>query len=65
MRYDYAALSRQWFEEVWNKRRTDAVDELMTPDSLAHSLGEAGDLHGPEAFKRFQAQFLVPFRTCT
>jgi steroid delta-isomerase-like uncharacterized protein len=42
-------LVRRWFEEVWNQRRTDTVDELVSDDSVSHS--EAGTLRGKQAFK--------------
>jgi steroid delta-isomerase-like uncharacterized protein len=50
------AIGRRWFEEVWNARRDDAIDELMTPDSLGHV--EGGDVRGPEGFRKMQAGFL-------
>lgn len=25
-------LSRRWFEEVWNKRRSEAIDEMFAAD---------------------------------
>jgi steroid delta-isomerase-like uncharacterized protein len=43
------ALARRWFDEVWNQRRTETIDELLAPDSVGHT--EAGDVVGPAAFK--------------
>lgn len=43
------AVARRWFEEVWNLRRTETIDELLTPDSVCHA--EGGEMRGPEAFK--------------
>jgi steroid delta-isomerase-like uncharacterized protein len=54
-----AALSRRWFEEVWNQRRTATIEELLTPESVGHL--ETGDVHGVEAFKRVHAEFLAAF----
>jgi steroid delta-isomerase-like uncharacterized protein len=60
MSQDNVALARQWFEEVWNQRRTDTIDELLTPESVGHL--EGGDLVGPEPFKRLaHAAFLAAF----
>lgn len=57
------ALMRRWFEEVWNKRRSDAVDEMMAPHAVAHGLaGDGSDLRGPADFKPFQQAFLDAFR---
>jgi hypothetical protein len=38
------SLARQWFEEVWNQRRTDTIDELLTDESVSYS--ESGPLRG-------------------
>ena len=50
------ALVTRWFEEVWNKRRTDAIDEMLAPDAVVHGLGPA--MKGPSDFKPFHATFL-------
>jgi steroid delta-isomerase-like uncharacterized protein len=41
----------RWFEEVWNKGRREAIDEMLPPDFVVHE----GDLNtkGPEGFKIF------------
>ena len=52
-----SSLSRRWFDEVWNKRRTSTIDELLSPDGIAHM--ESGDVRGVEAFKQFRDEFLA------
>jgi steroid delta-isomerase-like uncharacterized protein len=53
-------LARRWFEEVWNQRRTDTIDELLTDESVSHS--ESGPLRGSREFKeRTHAVFLSAF----
>ena len=48
------ALVRRWFEEVWNKGRADAIDEMFAADGIAYGLVEAGvDVRSPVAFKPF------------
>lgn len=48
------ALMHRWFEEVWNKGRSGAIDEMLAADGVAHGLGETGvDVVGPEGFKPF------------
>src|SRR5271155_5450646 len=41
----------RWFEEVWNKSRREAIDEMFPVDGVLHDGG--ADYHGPEEFKRF------------
>ena len=55
-------LCRRWFEEVWNKGREAAIDELLAADGLAYGLGERGQaLRGPEPFKGFYRVFRGAF----
>ncbi|MGA7241480.1 MAG: ester cyclase [Bryobacteraceae bacterium] len=44
-------LGSLWFEEVWNKRRRDAITEILTPDAVVHDGGI--DAKGPEGFYPF------------
>lgn len=57
------ALIRRWFEEVWNKGREDAVDEMFAEDGIAHGLSDDSEnpLRGPTAFKEFHAKFCEAF----
>src|SRR5207253_916078 len=44
----------RWFEEVWNKGRESAIDEMADPDAVSHGLGpDGGDLRGIAGFKDF------------
>jgi len=53
-------LARCWFEEVWNERRTDTIDELLADESVSYS--ESGPLRGRDEFKeRTHAAFLSAF----
>jgi len=59
---DLAALSRRWFEEVWNQRREATIDELFAPDGIAHGLSDGQKkLPGPVAFRGFWKRFLNAF----
>jgi steroid delta-isomerase-like uncharacterized protein len=40
---------RRWFEEVWNQRRAQTIDELLTSESVCHS--DDGPIRGPDEFK--------------
>jgi predicted ester cyclase len=44
---------RQWFREVWDEGKEDAIDRLAAPDLRAYGLGAAGDppIVGTAAFK--------------
>jgi steroid delta-isomerase-like uncharacterized protein len=57
------ALIRRWFEEVWNKGREDAIDEMFAEDGIAHGLAdEAGEpLRGAIGFKPFFRKFRAAF----
>jgi predicted ester cyclase len=56
MSRDNVLLVRRWFEEVWNQRRAEAIDELLLPTSVGHL--ESGDVRGGEEFKTVRAQLL-------
>ena len=47
------AVTREWFEEVWNQGREETIDRLITPTSRVFGLtGHDGPpMVGPAAFK--------------
>lgn len=53
------ALIRQWFKEVWDEGREEAIDRLATPDTIVHGLGGPGEppLVGLTAFKEVFHRF--------
>lgn len=54
MSEENVALIHRWFEEVWNKGREEAIDEMFAADGIARGLGEAGvDVIGPAGYKPF------------
>ena len=57
------SLIHRWFEEVWNKGREEAIDEMFAADGVAHGLADGKDqkLHGPEGFKPFFRKFREAF----
>ena len=62
MAEDLKSLTRRWFEEVWNKGRTEAIDEMFDPEGLAYGLAEdGGPLKGTEGFKAFHAAYTSAF----
>jgi hypothetical protein len=55
-------LAILWFEEVWNKGRESAIDELFHPQGKAYGFPEPTCvLPGPEGFKTIHRQFLSAF----
>jgi predicted ester cyclase len=54
------AVMREWFHEVWNERRPEAIDRLMAADARVHGLGNA-PIVGPAAFKPFHKAFCDSF----
>ena len=60
MAVDCEALARRWFEEVWNARRGEVIDELLTTESVC--FGEGGPIRGPVEFReRLHQPFLAAF----
>ncbi len=57
MRNAKTTLSYRWFQEVWNNSRKDAIEELLTPDVIAHGLYPDGHPQGIESFKSFYDDF--------
>ena len=57
------ALVRRWFEEVWNKGRAEAIEEMFAADGIAHGLSYDAEnpLQGPADFKPFHATFRGAF----
>jgi steroid delta-isomerase-like uncharacterized protein len=56
-------LLRRWFEEVWNKKRTEAIDEMFDAEGIVYGLNDDPThiMRGPEAFKPFHAKFCGAF----
>lgn len=56
------ALVRRWFEDVWNQKRAEVIEELIDPNCIARGMGPNGtDLHGPEGFKTAHSLFVGAF----
>jgi steroid delta-isomerase-like uncharacterized protein len=52
-----AEVNRQWYEEMWNRRREELIDVLMAPDAVAHGLGPQ-PIQGAAGFKPFFRAFI-------
>jgi steroid delta-isomerase-like uncharacterized protein len=53
------ALVRRWFDQVWNKGRTESIDEMLADRAVLHGLG--ADMRGPSEFKVFHAAYRDAF----
>ena len=53
----------KWYEEVWNKKREDAIDELLAEDCVTHGLADdaGNEIAGPEKFKELHRKFVRSF----
>ena len=59
---DNKALSRRWFEEVWNHGNEATIDALCAADAMCWGVGEAGRaLRGPGEFRLFYKPFRDAF----
>ena len=36
-------ILHRWFEAVWNKGRTEVIDEMIAPNAIAYGLEDPSD----------------------
>lgn len=58
MSADNKAVVRRLYEEVWNKRKLEVVNELISPSHALQGPNIFGSSIGPEAYKRQVLGFL-------
>lgn len=48
-------LVYRWYEEVWNKKREEAIDDMLSPDVISYGLTDSPTeaVKGTEAFKKY------------
>ena len=61
MPLDNKAIVRRFYEEVWNKRRLEVVDELISPSHALNDPDVSGSQTGPELYKRRVVKFTASF----
>ena len=56
-------LVRRWFEEVWNKGRADAIEQMFDANGIAHGLSDdpSNPIKGPKDFRPFHTLFREAF----
>ena len=55
------AIVRRFYEEVWNKRKLEVVDELVSPSHALNDPDVSGSQTGPELYKRRVVEFTASF----
>jgi predicted ester cyclase len=55
------AIVRRLYEEVWNKRRLEVADELISPSHALNDPIASGSEIGPELYKRRVVEFTTSF----
>ncbi|SRR6266568_7093409 len=58
---DNSAMIRRWFEEVWNKGRMSAIDEMASADVIGHGQAQHGVDIGLREFRPFVQRFRSAF----
>jgi len=54
-------IAVRWFDEVWNKGRLEAVDELATSDAKCHGFPQPESVLDREQFKEYVLEFRRSF----
>ncbi len=61
MSADNRSVVRRLYEEVWNKRRLEVVNEIISPSHALHDANVSGSAIGPEAYKRVVTRWVTAF----
>ncbi len=54
-----ATVARRWFEEIWNQRKVEIVDELLAANGVGHVAH--GTIVGPPGFREMHAMLVAAF----
>jgi steroid delta-isomerase-like uncharacterized protein len=61
MAQENSALIRRWFEEVWNKGRMEAIDEMASPSVIGHGQAQHDTDIGLQEFRAFASSIRSAF----
>jgi len=58
-----AEIMQRWFDEVWNNKNVEVIDELFAENGIARGLvnEDGSDVIGPADYKPFQQKFLTAY----
>lgn len=67
MANEYPTVLHRWFDEVWNQRRVETIDEMLSEETRHYGLSgpEGEPVTGVDNFKAFHAAFLDAFPDLT
>ena len=54
-------IAIRWFDEVWNKGRLEAIDELATPDAKCYGFPQPESVLDRDEFKEYILEFRRSF----
>jgi steroid delta-isomerase-like uncharacterized protein len=54
-------IVRRLYEEVWNKRKLEVVDEVISPSHALHDPNVSGSQMGPEGYRQQVTRFTTAF----
>lgn len=55
------AVVRRLYEELWNNRRLEVANEVISPSHALHDPHLIGSAVGPDAYKRVCTQYIAAF----
>jgi steroid delta-isomerase-like uncharacterized protein len=60
-------IVRRWFDEVWNKKRAEVIEELFDENGIAHGLSDdpARPIQGPKDYRPFYDVYCQAFPNIT
>ena len=63
MAEEYETFIHKWFEEVWNNKNEDAIEEMMSEDCIANGLSgpDGNPLRGHDGFKTLHRAFVSAY----